>query len=83
MLRLPHQLAPFIYGIIQAATTTAVATAVTVHQLSDFGALIPRRWFLAWCIALLTTSAIVVLGRHSFSALFLLCQRRVLRPIEL
>jgi hypothetical protein len=83
MLRLPHQPAPFVYGIIQPATTTAVAAAVTIHQLTDFGALIPRHWFLAWCIALFTTSAIVVLGRHSFSALFLLCQRRALRPIEL
>jgi hypothetical protein len=60
MLRLPRQLAPFIYGLIQAAMTTAVATAVAIHQLTDFGVPFLRQWFSAWCIAWFTMLPIVI-----------------------
>jgi hypothetical protein len=36
MARLPQQYAPLVYDIIQAAITTAVATAIATHQLTDF-----------------------------------------------
>lgn len=57
MLRLPRQLGPFIYGMVQAAMTTAVATAVTIHPL---GVPIFRQWFSAWCIASFTMLSIVI-----------------------
>jgi hypothetical protein len=33
MTRLPQRYAPFIYGIVQAGITTAVASAIATHQL--------------------------------------------------
>jgi hypothetical protein len=36
MARLPQQFAPLVYGIIQAAITTAVSTAIATLQLTDF-----------------------------------------------
>jgi hypothetical protein len=60
MLRLPRQLGPFIYGMVPAAMTTAVATAVAIHQLADFGVPFFRQWFSAWCIASFTMLSIVI-----------------------
>ena len=37
MTRLPQRYAPFIYGIVQAGITTAVASAIATHQLMGFG----------------------------------------------
>ena len=37
MVRLPNRFAPFVYGVIQAAVTTAVATAIATHQWMGFG----------------------------------------------
>ena len=36
MARLPQQYDPLVYGIIQAAITTAVSTAIATLQLTDF-----------------------------------------------
>jgi len=47
MARLPQQHAPLVYGIIQAAITTAVATAIATHQMTDF-----RMWFVEEVIRL-------------------------------
>jgi hypothetical protein len=81
MLRLPQQPAPFIYGIIQAAMTAAVATAVAIHQLTDFGVRFLRQWFLAWCIAWVTTLPVLVLAAP-FSAVFRLARRQAPRGVE-
>jgi hypothetical protein len=35
MARLPQQYAPLVYGIVQAAITTAVATVIATLQLTD------------------------------------------------
>jgi hypothetical protein len=73
MLRLSQQPAPFSYGSIQAAMTTAVATAVAIHQPIDFGVFFLRQSLLAWRIAWFTTLPIEVLAarfiRRSVSAL--------------
>jgi hypothetical protein len=60
MARLPQQYAPLVYGIIQAATTTAVATAIATHQLTDFHMRIVEEWLLAWGLAFLTMLPVVV-----------------------
>jgi Protein of unknown function (DUF2798) len=60
MPRLPQRYAPLVFGIIQAAITTAVATAIATHQLTDFGILFLERWAFAWWLAWLTMLPIVI-----------------------
>jgi hypothetical protein len=55
-----QQLAPYIYGVIQAAITTAVATAIAIHQLTDLGFLFLRQWLWAWSVGWLTMLPIVI-----------------------
>jgi hypothetical protein len=62
ILRLQQQSTPFINDSIQAAATTAVATAVTIQHLIDFGVLFLRQSFLAWCIAWFATLPIAVVA---------------------
>ena len=47
MARLPQQWAPLIYGIIQAAITTGVATAIATMQLADFKLRFAEEWLFA------------------------------------
>jgi hypothetical protein len=54
MARLPQKYAPFVFGVIQAAITTA-------HQLTEFGLRFPQQWMFAWLIAWLTMLPVVIL----------------------
>ena len=56
MARLPQQLAPLIYGIIQAAITTGVATAIATLQLTGF----KLRFAVEWPLAFLTMLPVVI-----------------------
>ena len=47
MARLPHKYAPFVFGVIQAAITTAIATGIATHQLTEFGLLFLQQWTFA------------------------------------
>ena len=60
MARLPQQYAPLVYGIIQAAITTAVATGIATHQLTDFNVRFVEEWLLAWGISFLTMLPVVI-----------------------
>jgi Protein of unknown function (DUF2798) len=60
MIRLPQQYAPFVYGIIQAAITTAVATGIATHQMIDFNIRFVADWLLAWGLAFVTMLPVVV-----------------------
>jgi hypothetical protein len=60
MGRLPERHAPLVYGVIQAAITTGLATAIATHQLTDFGMLFLARWVFAWLLAWLTTLPVVI-----------------------
>jgi hypothetical protein len=60
MARLPRRYAPFVYGIVQAGLTTAVASAIATYQLTGFGALFLVRWAQAWSIAWLTMLPLVI-----------------------
>ena len=60
MARLPQRYAPFVYGIVQAGITTAVASAIATHQLTGFGALFLARWVHTWGVAWLTMLPVVI-----------------------
>jgi len=56
MTRLPHRYAPFLYGVIQVAITTAVASAVGVYHSGPLGAAALARcaglWLAAWLLVI-------------------------------
>lgn len=61
MPRLPARFAPLAYGIIQAAITTGLATAIATQQLTGLGAEFLVRWLLAWLAAWLAMLPVVAL----------------------
>lgn len=61
MARLPQRYSPLAYGIIQAAITTGVATAIATYQLRGIGADFLSRWCVSWLVAWLTMLPVVVL----------------------
>ena len=60
MIRLPQQWAPLVYGIIQAAITTGVATAIATLPLTDFKLRFVEEWLFAWGLAFLTMLPVVI-----------------------
>jgi hypothetical protein len=59
---LPARSAPYIYGMIQAAITTAVATGIANYQLLGFGMQFLERWSASWIFAWLTMLPVVLIG---------------------
>ena len=51
---------PLIYGVIQAAITTGVATAIATLQLTDFKLRFVEEWLFAWGLAFLTMLPVVI-----------------------
>jgi hypothetical protein len=62
MARLPARSAPYIYGIIQAAITTAVATGIATYQLLGPGMAFLESWPASWLLAWLTMLPAVLVG---------------------
>lgn len=62
MARLPHRYAPFVFGIIQAGLTTAVATAIATLQTTAFGLRFLAYWLSAWGLAWLAMLPVVVVA---------------------
>lgn len=60
MARLPQRYAPFVYGIVQAGITTAIASAVTTLQLTGFGMAFFARWAYGWSLSWLTMLPVVI-----------------------
>jgi hypothetical protein len=61
MLRIPRKYGHFIFGVIQAALTTAIAAGVA--SISFFGTLaFVENWLSSWLIAWMTTIPIVLLA---------------------
>ena len=60
MARLPQRWAPLIYGVIQAAITTGVATAIATLPLTDFKLRFMEEWLFAWGLAFLTMLPVVI-----------------------
>ena len=50
-MKLPHWLAPYIYGIFQAGITTALATAIAVHRHQGLGMALAEEWAPAWLLS--------------------------------
>jgi hypothetical protein len=61
MARLPRTYAPFLYGIIQAAMTTCVASSIATYQATGSSARFFEVWPPAWGLAWLTMLPIVIL----------------------
>jgi hypothetical protein len=59
MSRQPPQYAPLVYGIIQSAITTWVASAIAVAQLTGFGVRFLMEWLSAWWLAFLIMLPVV------------------------
>jgi ABC-type glycerol-3-phosphate transport system permease component len=60
MMRLPQQSAPFVYGVIQASITTAVATAIATYQLTGLGVRFVLEWATAWALAFAAMLPVVI-----------------------
>ena len=60
MARIPRRYAPFVYGIIQAAITTAVASGIATWQMSEWGYFFFERWLFAWAVAWVTMLPVVI-----------------------
>ena len=58
----PQKFAPYAYGILQAALTTAVATAIAIYPLAHSSMEFMERWMLAWGIAWVTMLPVVLLA---------------------
>jgi hypothetical protein len=52
--------APLIYGIIQAAITTGVATAIATVHVTGLGIRFLADWWSAWTLAFLTMLPVVL-----------------------
>jgi Protein of unknown function (DUF2798) len=61
MARLPLRFAPFVRGMIQAAVTTGIATAIALHQWTDFSLSFIGLWSQSWVVAWLTMLPVVIL----------------------
>ena len=59
---LPYRYAPYAYGILQAAITTAVATGIAIYPLAHSAIEFIERWMVAWGIAWLTMVPVVLLA---------------------
>ena len=60
MILLPHRFSPVVYGVIQAAITTGVATAIATWRLAEFDMRLVENWLATWAIAWLTMLPVVV-----------------------
>ena len=56
-----RRFAPYIYGVIQAGITTAVASGIATFSALGFIALSVPAWLVAWMIAWATMLPVVIL----------------------
>jgi len=61
-LHLPQRYVPYAYGILQAALTTAVATAIAIFPIAHSALEFVERWMVAWAIAWVTMLPVVILA---------------------
>lgn len=58
---MPGSWAPTIYGVIQSAVTTALATAIATVNLMGFHVASVAVWLTSWAVAWVTMLPVVVL----------------------
>lgn len=61
MRKIPLRYASYVYGVIQAGITTAVATAIATLQMGDNGEPLMLRWATSWLLAWMTMLPVVIL----------------------
>lgn len=61
MQLLPRRYAPFVYGVLQAAITTGIATLVTALTFADTRLNFAEVWLKPWLLAWLTMLPVVLL----------------------
>lgn len=61
MKRLPRRYAHFVYGMIQAAITSAVATAIATYQIASADLQFALHWLGCWSLSLATMLPVVLL----------------------
>lgn len=61
MRRLPRRYAPFVYGMIQAAITSAVATAIATYHIAHLDLQFALYWLSCWALSLATMLPVVIL----------------------
>jgi high-affinity Fe2+/Pb2+ permease len=59
--RLPKRYAPFVYGMIQAAITSAVATAIATYPMARLNLQFTFYWLGCWALSLTTMLPVVIL----------------------
>ena len=57
----PKSWAPTVYGIIQSAMTTALATAIATFHIAGFNLNSLADWLLSWGVAWVTMLPVVIL----------------------
>lgn len=60
MPRLPRQYAPYVFGVIQAAITTGIATAIAPYQSNGIADAFFVRWAAAWGLSWLAMPPVVI-----------------------
>lgn len=58
---LPRRMAPYVYGVLQAAITTGVATLVAALSFSHPAVGLLEAWLKPWLLAWLTMLPVVIL----------------------
>lgn len=60
MKKLPARYGMFLYGVIQAALTTGVATAIATHAMTGLGVEFFSHWTKTWLLAWLSMLPLVI-----------------------
>ncbi|MEZ5850482.1 MAG: DUF2798 domain-containing protein [Hyphomicrobiaceae bacterium] len=60
-MRLPRRYAPFVYGVIQAALTTGLATAIATFSAGGDSMEMMMHWLSSWGLSWLSTLPVVIL----------------------
>lgn len=60
-MRLPRRYAPFVYGVIQAALTTGLATAIATFNAGGESMEMLTNWLGSWVLSWISTLPVVIL----------------------
>jgi hypothetical protein len=61
MVHIPRRFAPLVYGVIQAAITSAVATSIATYQVNATGLAAIWYWLSCWSLSWLAMLPVVIL----------------------
>lgn len=61
MQLLPRRVAPYVYGVLQAAITTGIATFIAALSFADAEHSLLQAWLRPWLLAWLTMLPVVLM----------------------